>query len=286
VTATAWVMQTVFSIAIFSATAGAVLVAWRQLVALLRRQELYFDAVLRGSLLLNVRPRVATILSAVGAVLLAALFYAVSGSHIGAIFGLALGLALPYLLVRALRRRRLHRLESQLVGGIQSLTSGVRAGLNLVQSMQLIAREGPAPLRQEFAHLLREYEYGLSLDEAMRNAAERIGSTDYRLLFTALATHRQRGGNLGETLDRIADSIREIQRLENRVQTLTAQGRATARWLGALPLVVMGIMYLLVDAESVRRMLADDLGKVIISIIVLLNIVGFVWIRKIVSVDI
>jgi tight adherence protein B len=279
-------MQTVFSVAIFSAAAAAVLVAWRQLVALLRRQELYFDVVLRGSLLLNVRPRVATILSAVGAVLLAALLYALSGSHIGAILGLALGLALPYLLVRALRRRRLVRLESQLVGGIQSLTSGVRAGLNLVQSMQLIAREGPAPIRQEFAHLLQEYEYGLPLDEAMRNAAERIGSTDYRLLFAALATHRQRGGNLGQTLDRIAESIREIQRLENRVQTLTAQGRATARWLGALPLVVMGIMYLIVDAESVRRMLADDLGKVIISIIVLLNIVGFVWIRKIVSVDI
>ena len=281
-----WGLQAIFSAAMFVAVAGAVLVAWRQLVALVRRQEAYFDAVLRHSLLLNVRPRTATIFSAVGAVLLAALLGLASGSHIGVVFGLAIGVALPYLLVRALRRRRLQRLESQLVGGIQSLASGVRAGLNLVQSMELIAREGAAPIRQEFAHLLREYEYGLSLDEAMRNASDRIGSTDYRLLFTALATHRQRGGNLGQTLDRISESIREIQRLENRVQTLTAQGRATARWLGALPLVVMAIMYLLVDAESMRRMLADDLGKVILSVIVLLNIVGFLWIRKIVSVDI
>lgn len=281
-----WVLQAIFSAAMFVAVAGAVLVAWRQLVALVRRQEAYFDAVLRHSLLLNVRPRTATIFSAVGAVLLAALLGLASGSHIGVVFGLAIGVALPYLLVRALRRRRLQRLESQLVGGIQSLASGVRAGLNLVQSMELIAREGAAPIRQEFAHLLREYEYGLSLDEAMRNASDRIGSTDYRLLFTALATHRQRGGNLGQTLDRISESIREIQRLENRVQTLTAQGRATARWLGALPLVVMAIMYLLVDAESMRRMLADDLGKVILSVIMLLNIVGFLWIRKIVSVDI
>ena len=133
--------------------------------------------------------------------------------------------------------------------------------------------------------MLREYEYGVPLDEAMGKASVRIGSGDFTLLFTALETHRQRGGNLGVTLDRIADSIREIQRLENRVDTLTAQGRATARWLGAMPGVVMGILYL-IDPSGVRTMFSTGAGKIIILVIIALNIIGFTWIRKIVTIDI
>ena len=162
----------------------------------------------------------------------------------------------------------------------------MRAGLNLVQSMQLLAQDGPPPLRQEIAHLLREYEYGVPLEGAMDSAAARIGSGDYRLLFAALQTHRERGGDLGETLDRIGDSIREIQRLENRIKTLTAEGRATARWLGAMPLVVMAIIYFLVSPEGVVAMFSEGLGKLMILAIVALNLVGFLWIRKIVNVDI
>ena len=120
----------------------------------------------------------------------------------------------------------------------------------------------------------------------MANASQRIGSGDYRLLLAALHTHRERGGDLGETLDRIAASIREIQRLENRVKALTAQGRATARWLGAMPLVVVLILYFLVDPSGVKSLFAESLGKVIILGIIVLNVIGFLWIRKIVSVDI
>jgi len=188
--------------------------------------------------------------------------------------------------LKLLRIRRLDRLELQLVGGIQTLASGVRAGLNLVQSMELVARDGPIPLRQEFRHLLREYEYGVPLEEAMDNAATRIGSGDFRLLFAALQTHRERGGNLGETLDRIGESIREIQRLEGRVKTLTAQGRATARWLGAMPVVILLILYFFVDDTGVMTLFVEDLGKLILLAIVVLNVLGFLWIKKIVTIDI
>ena len=219
-------------------------------------------------------------------VLLAVAFYAMLGGMLAAIGGLFAGAFAPHALLRLLHRRRLRRLESQLVSGIQTLASGVRAGLNLVQAMELIARSGAVPLRQEFAHLLREYEFGTPLEEAMSNAAERIGSPDFRLLFAALRTHRQRGGDLGETLDRIAESIREIQRLENRVKTLTAQGRATARWLGAMPAAVVVIYYFLVDSNAIRMLFVEDLGKLVLAAIVVLNIAGFLWIRKIVAVDI
>lgn len=274
------------SAVMFLATSTSVFLGWRPLRDLILRQEEQYGSVLRRSLLLNIKPRTATVFTGVCIVFLASITYSLTGSLIGLFLGGSVGVLVPPAVIKSLRRRRLDKLESQLVSGIQTLASGVRAGLNLVQSMELVARDAPVPLRQEFRHMLREYEYGIPLDEAMDNAASRIGSGDFRLLFAALQTHRERGGDLGDTLDRISESIREIQRLEGRVKTLTAQGRATARWLGAMPIVVLIILYFLVDASGVMTLFVDDLGKVILLAIIVLNILGFLWIKKIVTIDI
>ncbi len=275
----------VSSMVMFLGAGAAVYLGYLPLRALISHQEQRYGTILRTNLLIDVGPRTVTVLSGAGMVLLGFCGFVITRSLVGVMIGMAVGVFLPSVVIRYLRRRRLERLEEQLVGGIQTLASGVRAGLNLVQSMELVARDGPIPLRQEFAHLLREYEYGVSLEEAMNNAAVRIGSGDFGLLFAALLTHRQRGGDLGLTLDRIGESVREIQRLENRVKTLTAQGRATARWLGVMPLVVLGIYYL-IDPAGVRRLFIDDIGKLILLGIALLNVVGFLWVKKVVSIDI
>jgi len=249
-------------------------------------QEDKFDRVLCQRMLWRIRPRTATILSLLDVGVLGVIGALLSGSAIvGALIALV-GLVLPPLLLNGLQRRYVRKLDEQLVPGIQTLASGVRAGLNLVQAIELVGRDGPMPLRNEMNHLLQEYEYGVGLDEAMGNAAARIGSSDYRLLFAALQTHRERGGNLGQTLDRIADSIREIQRLEKRLESLTAQGRATARWLGVMPVVVLGLLYVLVDPAGVKQVMQDDIGKLLLLGVVVLNVLGFLWIRKIMAVDI
>ena len=266
-------------------TTAAVFVGLRPLREAIRRREREYDLIFRRALLMDISPRLITMGTALVMLVLGFMGYAITRGPIGAGIGGAVGVFLPHAMVRYLRRRRLRKLEDQLVSGIQTLASGVRAGLNLVQSLTLVARDGPSPLRQEFTHLCREYEYGVSLDEAMVNAAERIGSSDFRLLFAALHTHRERGGDLGETLDRIADSIREIQRLEKQVQTLTAQGRATARWLGAMPLVILLILYSF-DSQGVTKLFTEPVGNLILAIIIVLNILGFLWIKKTISIDI
>jgi len=273
------------SIVILVLTTAAVFVGLRPLREAIRRREREYDLIFRRALLLDISPRLITMGTALVMLVLGFMGYAITRGPLGAGIGGAVGVFLPHAMVRYLRRRRLRKLEDQLVSGIQTLASGVRAGLNLVQSLTLVARDGPSPLRQEFTHLCREYEYGVSLDEAMVNAAERIGSSDFRLLFAALHTHRERGGDLGETLDRIADSIREIQRLEKQVQTLTAQGRATARWLGAMPLVILLILYSF-DSQGVTKLFTEPVGNLILAIIIVLNILGFLWIKKTISIDI
>jgi len=278
--------QIVASAVLFLATAAAIRLGAKPLGALILRREQQYARVLGGSLLLTIKPRSVTILTLAAMACLALLAYGMTFSVAAALLGMLVGVLLPTALIRCLRTRRLNRLELQLVGGIQTLASGVRAGLNLVQAMELIARDGPVPLRQEFVHMLREYEYGLTMEEAMNNAAARIGSGDFRLLFSALLTHRQRGGDLGDTLDRIADSLREIQRLESRVQTFTAQGRATARALGAMPAIVLAILYFLVDKKGVVDMFTYTSGKLLLAMMLLLNIMGFLWVRKIMDIDV
>jgi len=276
-------------LATMAALGGAVgvwaAVLWRPVGRFIARQEAYYDKVLRRSLLIDVNPRTVTLL-AVGAVVLCALVgYSIVGHVLVAILGGAVGLFLPSVTLKLLRTLRLSKLEDQLVNGVQTLSSGVRAGLNLIQAMDLLAKNGVKPISEEFAHLLREYEYGVTLERAMLNAADRIGSSNYRLLFSALQTHRERGGNLGETLDRISDAIREIHRLEKRIETLTAPGRAAARWMSAMPAVILVILWFIYP-EGVNMLFTDDLGRAFLLFIVLLNVIGFLWIRKIVNIDI
>ena len=278
--------QIVTSVVMMITTAIAIRVGARPFGELIARRERHYMQVLGSSLLLKVKPRTVTVISFILMFILATVGYLISGSLFGAFGGLLLGLYLPTVFIKHLREKRLARLNEQLVGGIQTLASGVRAGLNLVQALELVARDGPDPLKQEFAHMVREYEFGIGLEDAMSNAAERIGSGDFGLLFAALLTHRERGGNLGETLDKICEAIREIQRLEHRVDSLTAQGRATARFLGAMPAVVLLMVYFIVDAKGVESMFVSTPGKIILAAIVALNILGFLWINKIMDIDI
>ncbi|NLF31665.1 MAG: hypothetical protein GX591_12355 [Planctomycetes bacterium] len=248
-------------------------------------QERVYGHILRTSLLLDVRPRSATWFGAGCVAAAAAAGYLFMPGLVAPAAGGALGAAAPMITLRVLRARRRAKLDEQLVDGIQSLAGGVRAGLNLVGAMELVARNLPAPISQEFGHLLREYEYGTPIETAMANAAGRIALPNYRLVFSALQTHRERGGDLGSTLDRIAESVREIQRLENRIEALTAQNRAAARWMGAMPAVILAILYL-IDPAGVGMLFTDTVGKILLVAIVAMNAVGFAWIRQIVSIDV
>jgi len=284
-----WLSQTSIpvlpAVLIFLAVIIGVVAFYKPVAGFIARREEYYDRVLRGSLLIDISPRAVTAMSLAVIVLLAIIGYAIIQSVLMVLLGVVLGALLPSVVLKLLRKYRLRRLDDQIVDGIQTLISAVRAGLNLVQAMDLLAKNGPRPISQEFAHLVREYEHGVSLEKAMQNAAGRIGSANYRLLFAALLTHRERGGDLADTLERIAGSIREIYRLEKRVETLTAPNRTAARWMGAMPAVVLGILYL-IDPYDVRMLFTTTPGRVVLLIIVALNVVGFLWIRKIVSIDI
>jgi tight adherence protein B len=274
-----------FSIGVFACIALGMIGGWQPISSWFLREEDFFARSFHQLHRPNWSPRVAAWMAA-GAIPASALaLWGIVGHWASPIVGAVVAILLPRKFIEFLIRRRRTKLEDQLVSGIQTLASGVRAGLNLVQSFELLAKNAQPPLSQEIAQLLREYELGMTLEQAMSNCGSRIGSPTYRLLFSALETHRRRGGNLGETLDRIADAIREIHRLEKQVETLTAQGRAAARMMAIMPFVVL-LIYRAIDPTGIRMLFTDEVGKLILLGVGILVLLGFLWIRKIIDIDI
>jgi len=209
------------------------------------------------------------------------------GAFIMFVVGAVFGYWVPRIVIFMLQRRRRDRLNEQLIDGLVTLGNGMRAGLNLVQSMRLIEDNTEPPISQEFGLMLREFEHGSSVDETMRRASARIKLHHYRLLFAAMQTARVRGGNLPDTLDRLGESLREIMRLEEKVRALTAQNKLSAIMMGCMPAAILGIYYL-IEPTWVSTLFSrdNDWGLLLLAIAVLLNVTGFLWIRKIVSFEI
>lgn len=249
------------------------------------QRELAYDRVLNQHLLLDISPKLAVgfsvILVAVGSVI----GYGATENIIGTILGGLSGLLLPTLVLKYLNNQRNEKLEAQLIDGITVLSSGMRAGLNLGQSFELLVKNTSGPIHQEFGQLIREYQMGLDLTHAMHNAANRIKLQNYRLLFSALEMHRQRGGDTAQSLDRIADSVREIQTLEGKLDALTAKGRSQAWMMAVMPLVFL-FMMLSIDNESTMLLFTEPVGRVLLLIAAGTIGLAFLWIRKIMAVDI
>ncbi len=248
------------------------------------RQEVAYDRVLRRQLMMDVVPRHAVYLTLTGIGVAFLVAFLLTNNGFVALVAGGLAVFVPTLVIRHLESKRRDQLDDQLADCLVTLSASVRAGLNLVQAMRLVVQNHRGPVRQEFEAMLREYELGSDLNAAMRNASNRIGSPLYRLTFTAIEMHRQRGGDAGESLDRIAESVREIKKLEGKLDALTAQGRSQANMMAVMPPVFLLILYA-IDPDGVALLFTETAGRLILIIAASMIIVAYLWIRQIMSVQ-
>ena len=284
-----WGATALAAVAVF----GAVLSLRLPMRQLIQKQEADFHGALVELFLFDVTPRQLTYVMFAGAlvagVLLALFAFHSDGGGLAIVAAFVVGTVsgywVPRVVIFVMQRRRRQRLNDQLIDGLVTLANGMRAGLNLVQSMKLIETNAQPPISQEFGLMLREFEHGTSVDEVMRRASVRIKLHHYKLLFAAMETARQRGGNLPETLDRLGESLREILRLEEKVKALTAENRMSARMMGAMPAVIGGIYYM-IEPDWVRAILSSQWGLLLLLVALVFWVVGFLWIRKIMTFEI
>lgn len=207
---------------------------------------------------------------------------------INTIAGLFFGFAAfftPRMFFTIARDKRRALFEIQLIDGLTLLANSLRAGMTLPQSMELLVREMKPPITQEFGRVLQESRLGTDFDEAMVNMAQRLQSRDLDMLVNAIAITRRSGGNMGEIFQKIAEIMRERARIEGKVRALSATGNMQAFVMSALPFGMMGALYF-IDPINVQLLFSTTIGLIAFGVTCGLVVVAFIWIRRIMDVDI
>lgn len=153
----------------------------------------------------------------------------------GLIFGAALGSFFPDVYVKMRAKSRVTKFNNSLADTTAMLGSSLRSGYSLLQSMDLVSREGSGPVASEFRRVVQEVGLGLSTEAALANLLRRVPSEDLDLMITAINIQHEVGGNLASILESIAHTIRERVRIKGEIRTLTAQGRISGYVITALP---------------------------------------------------
>jgi len=146
-----------------------------------------------------------------------------------------------------------------------------------------VVKHQPAPISQEFALVLREQRLGVPIDKALQGFAVRVDLPDARMLVTTLAIARELGGGLAEALERYARMVRRRLALENRIRALTAQGKLQGWIMGALPLGLAAVLWWL-NPKEMNQLVESPAGWSVIAVLLVLEWVGFLLIRRIVQI--
>lgn len=198
-------------------------------------------------------------------------------------FGLPIGFRLPRKLVQMIWNWRIDRFEDQLLDALAFMSNGLRSGLSLVQTMEMVVEELANPISEEFGLVLSEQRVGVPFEEALLNLEKRIGSEDVQILVTSINILRQSGGNLSETFQTISYTMRERKKVKGKIKTMTAQGVSQAVIICVMPFALGGILWAF-DHELVARMWTTWLGWALIFLLLFLQTVGALIMRKIVMI--
>ncbi len=251
-------------------------------------EEKYLEGAERSveDLFLTIPPQQLLWLSILGAFTGFALgFFLSDGLILGAVFAVP-GFFSPRGALALKRRARAAKFVEQLTEAMVTVTNALRSGFSLPKAFQLVSSDMPKPICQEFGILVQELRLGMEIDEGFESMLERMPCTDLELVATSISISNSIGGNLADVFDAIAETIRERRRIEGRIDSLTAQGKAQGTIVALLPIVVGGAIYW-IDPELMEPMFTRPWpGWVILGVIVVFECLGFFFIRKITSIEV
>jgi tight adherence protein B len=225
------------------------------------------------------------ILQVAAAAVIGMLAWLISGTAlVGSIFG-AFAWFIPKMWLGRRQAGRLKAFNNQLGDTIQLMSNSLRSGLSLVQSMEMISREGEPPVSDEFQRVVREIGLGVGPQEALLHLVRRVASDDLDLLVVAILVQFEIGGNLSRILDSIASTIRERVKLQGEIRTMSAQGRMAGYVLSGMPVAIGGLLMLI--APSYMGALFTPGPWLVLPVGAFIGIVvGSLTIRKLVAIEV
>jgi tight adherence protein B len=209
-------------------------------------------------------------------------------SIITAILGAIAGAFLPRFYVKRQQNKRLIRFNEQLSDMLNLMVNGLRAGYSTMQAMEAVSKELPPPISDEFHRVVQEMQLGIPMEKALDNLLKRIPSDDLDLVITAINVQREVGGNLAEILDTISFTIRERVRIKGEIRVLTTQVMYSGKFLSLLPLILIGVLYLL-NRDYIMTFFKPEsvpCGYIALGVAAILIISGYFTMTKLADIEV
>jgi tight adherence protein B len=196
-----------------------------------------------------------------------------------------IGLVLPIAFLKYRAAKRMKRFEEQFPEALDLLARAIRAGHAFQTAMGMVADEMPDPVGPEFKTAFDQQNFGLPIKEALNQLADRVSILDVRFFVTAVTIQRETGGNLAEILDGLAHVVRERFKILRQVRVHTAHGRFTGYVLLALP-AALAIALSYINPEFMGPLFRERLGQMMIVAGLVLQTIGFFWIRQVIKIEV
>ncbi|MEO7814403.1 MAG: type II secretion system F family protein [Sphingomicrobium sp.] len=185
------------------------------------------------------------------------------------IFGLFVGLGLPHLVVGKMIARRIKKFNSNFPDAIELMVRGLRSGLPITECLGIVATEMPGPVGIEFRAVADRMKIGRTMDNALQETADRLGTAEFQFFVITLAIQRETGGNLAETLSNLADVLRKRAQMKLKIRAMSSESKASAIIVGSLPFIVFILVYM-INPDYMTNFFVDQ--RLIVA-----GIGGLVW---------
>ena len=196
-----------------------------------------------------------------------------------------LGWQIPKFLVDHLYEKRCTTMTDQMVDAMTIMGNGIKSGLSAPQAMERVVQNMANPISQEFALVLSQTRLGVSLEEALNTLGTRIPKSDIQMFVISINILKETGGNMAETFSTITTTIRERQKIQKKIEALTAQGLMQGTILTLVPLVLLGVFFAL-DPEFIKPLFTTTVGVLFLLAVLVLQVIGGIAIRRVVKIQV
>lgn len=159
------------------------------------------------------------------------------------LIGIMAAIGLPYLVVGRLIKKRITKFTARFPDAIDLLVRGLRSGLPVTETFQVVSQELPGPVGEEFKGVIERIRIGNTMEAALQESAEMLGTPEFQFFCITIAIQRETGGNLAETLGNLSDVLRKRAQMKLKIRAMSSEAKASAYIVGALPFFVFGVVW-------------------------------------------
>jgi tight adherence protein B len=206
-------------------------------------------------------------------------------SNVGVILIALISASLPCIYLLRVKNNRIKKFRSQLPEALELIARSLRAGHAFTSGMKMVSTEFDDPLGTEFDEALNEINFGVNVADALKNLADRTDCEEAKFFVTAVVLQRETGGNLATILESLSKIIRKKFEFQDKINTLTAEGRISALVLVLLPFFVAGVIYIL-NPGYLQVLFTEPVGQFMLILGSLLMVTGILVIRKIIEIKV